>query len=546
MQFTKRMLLAAAVFCGAAAAQAAWWYSFPSGANEWFWDDYDCWTGDGGVHGKPTSDAHCSQFGTIVVTNDIGYTWGFYMKTTAAAGGLTLRIKDGGRVQFTNLCVGYAAQNQGCVLIDEAGSINDVGNFYVGYSGYGVVTNRGTLKVSEALHIGKSAGSHGELVIADGGSLAPVYYSKNLFVGDGGDGTLRVTNSTAAQWGLLGNVIVGRTGIGKIVIDDGSAFSGGNIDFGGKATDSPGGRGELVLRGGEYRNLLDNPGPTFLFRLGTCTNGAGAIDSTTYGAIRGWGTLTGADVSRRYDRGVKVLMGHGEIVGDGEGVERELLTHYTVYSVSNVCPTASETFGDGDTESGWRAVNKGMVVFGGAALGWDGEVFTENTGYAGCALPKDVNGLSPNLVNAVRVRGFGTQPGGSKYIGVAVLAADRTDAHTNALPVGCNVLSVHKIGFFTDRDLTASSPCASANVAIRYDQTKIRRCDSRLELWRYTVADGKWVRLSVIKPDERPADKVIAMADDERFSGNLDERFNLGTFAVVERLANLGTILTVH
>ena len=160
--------------------------------------------------------------------------------------------------------------------------------------------------------------------------------------------------------------------------------------------------------------------------------------------------------------------------------------------------------------------------------------------YPGCAKEKGVDNQLPDLVNAVRIRASGTTPGANKCFGVAVLAPDRTDAYTNALPANCNVLSVHRMGVFnsvTDRTADGKGKVGTANVAIRYDQSKILKADSRLELWRYVAADGKWTRLVRLNPGERPEGKVIAMADDATIT-SVDEVYNLGTFAVVEREVN--------
>ncbi len=75
-------------------------------------------------------------------------------------------------------------------------------------------------------------------------------------------------------------------------------------------------------------------------------------------------------------------------------------------------------------------------------------------------------------------------------------------------------------------------------MAIRYDQTKILKPNTRLELWRYAAAAGKWTRLVALEAGERPSSKVIAMADDAWLRDALDEVYNIGTFAVVEREAN--------
>ena len=153
------------------------------------------------------------------------------------------------------------------------------------------------------------------------------------------------------------------------------------------------------------------------------------------------------------------------------------------------------------------------------------------TGCVGC----DTALAKPNLVNAIRMTANGLKLGANKYFGVQVLAADRTDAHANSLPSGVNVLSVWKVGVFTDSaDQTNPSDVTTATIDFRYDQTKLKKTTTQIELLRYEEATGRWTRLNRIKPDARPDDCVISTPT---AVARVDETYNLGTFAAIEREA---------
>lgn len=159
--------------------------------------------------------------------------------------------------------------------------------------------------------------------------------------------------------------------------------------------------------------------------------------------------------------------------------------------------------------------------------GGDGDKSTL-AGCVGC----DITQVKPNLVNAVRMRANGLVPGANKYFGVQVLASDRTDAHTNSLPVGANVLSTWRVGVFTDpANQTTPSSVTTATIDFRYDQTKLKKTTTRIELLRYQEATGRWTRLNRLNPEVRPADCVISTPTAVT---RVDEMYNLGTFAVIE------------
>ena len=398
-----------------------------------------------------------------------------------------------------------------------------------------------------------NAGSTGRLVCCDGGEMQ-ARYQKDLYVGRQGRGELVVTNSTFS-WSYYttknGDVVVGESSAGgEITVEEGGVFKDSFTYLGGRDAGAAG-VGELVLRGGEVLNNYENGNGVCNLFLGMCPTEDGGVDAASRGVIRGYGRFITDQPWKRGNRGIRLAMGYGEIVGDGEGDESRVLDlpyNTAFYSVSNALPADVAA----ETTSGWRAVNKGLVIMPGASCEWTGETCNNLVAYPGCAKEKgvvtDLSELQlPDLVNAVRIRATGTQPGENKTLAASVIAPDRTDAYTNALPAGCNVLSVHKMGVFSGSDLRTaerSSRFESANVAIRYDQTKIQKDNTRLQLWRYVAADGKWHRLVSLDPGERPSSKVIAMADDATLT-KLDEIYNLGTFAVVER-TRVGTAIIIR
>lgn len=536
---------AAALLLCAGPALASWVYRFPDGETVGYWDDAERWTNDAGEHKVPTgSDGYCTWPGTIYVTNSVPYIWGFDLAAPVTGDPLTLHFKEGAVTDesgtgWTGLRVGRNANEHGLVLIDAGATYR--GGLTVGNGGLGVVTNRGTIKYNGNIILGNMAGSTGRLVCCDGGTVSPTY-AKDLYVGRQGRGELLVRNTTNDwfYWSAKnGDVVVGESSAGgAITVEEGGSFKASVTYLGGRDAGAAG-VGELVLRGGTFVNAMDVPvaatsNPALRnFTLGACPSADGGFDPSSHGVIRGWGKVVGGDKGRTGSRGIRMAVVSGEIVGDGEGDEsRALNTHHGVFFVSNAVPETA-----GETTSGWRAVNKGLVTLPAANYYWNGEQFTNLVGYPGCAVEKDADGLLPDLVNALRVRLTRSAPGADKCIGVALLAPDRTDAHTNALPAGCNVLSVHRVGMFgyeTWRDDAAKVQVSEANVAVRYDQTRILKDDTRLELWRYAAADGRWTRLVALARGERPASKVIAMADGD-WVGSLDETYNLGTFAVVER-----------
>jgi T5SS/PEP-CTERM-associated repeat protein len=556
----KLMIMMCAGVLGALSAQATYNYSFLAGETVGYWDDAARWTNDDQAHILPPHwvDAVLAESGTLYVTNtqpaataDNANPWlyAFWLRTpqTNPNPGV-LHLTTNAHLKAVELGCASEAGQAGIIQID-AGAFAEVGSLEVGRSGSGIVTNQGTISHSEQIWIGRYAGSSGRLVHCDGATMENAN-PKDLYVGQQGHGELLVRDATFDWYwwsdsGLPGSgaIVVGESSAGGVITLESvttNAILKSYVTYLGGRDAGAAGVGELRLRGGEFYNQYENKAENTAaglidnFRIGMCPTAEGGVDTASRGTVLGWGRFRAENPWQDGVYGIHAAMGYGEIVGDGEGDESRVLESYTaLYSVSNALPADVAA----ETTSGWRAVNKGMVTLPAGPCEWDGGTWDNLVAYPGCAKEKGVDNLLPDLVNAVRIRASGTTAGQNKCFGVAVLAPDRTDAYTNALPANCNVLSVHKMGVFnsvTTRTADGKGKVGTANVAIRYDQTKILKPNTRLELWRYVVADGKWTRLVRLNPGERPEGKVIAMADDATIT-SVDEVYNLGTFAVVER-----------
>jgi len=471
------------------------------------------WDGDNG------DDRHCSNPGLVFVTNNVGWTWQFEF---GSAAGTTLRICAPDGYMSSDLRPGNSANTLGVVDIQEGAKFQ--GSFIAGFSGYGVVTNSGYWDKNGPLQLGIGKTGHGVFVF--NGTI----YNRNpkeMHIGEKGWGELFINKPM--WWSFNkhtdGDIIVGQSQhTNRIVISETGQLTAYYLYLGGYLSGQAG-HGELQLRGGVYCNDKDNGPKEDLFYLGACPNAAtNGVDDASFGAIRGWGQIIGGNVSRVRERGVYIRMGHGEIVGDGEGDESRILDFGDcVYQVTNALPATQLS------TSGWRAVNKGMVMLSRANyFGWE---VGETNVCVGCALCLE----KPDLVNAAKIYARWLPRNVNKSFGAAVLAADRSDAHTNALPKRVvNVLGVHRLGGFGNMTTQIKLAFPSYKADIRYDQTKLRHDDSRLELLRYSEATGRWTSLVKLAPGERPADCVLAMPDYITDQDAKDTTYTLGTYAVAE------------
>ena len=508
-------------------------YSKTSGT--WYYDDLANW-------GNPTK---WNVDNTIKGSVEVVATNGNALATTTLtqlrlAGTSILRITDGGVVKSgtgsNGTRVGSAAGSDASLLVEKGGTYT--GALHIGYAGKGTVKNSGTYQADET-HIGAGVDCEG-FFVHDGGENSLGTNPKKLFIGEAGKGELQVLSGTFKWWDnqQYGGMYVGCSQAGGVItIEENASMSGGYLWLGGHSSTTVG-CGELVLKGGSYINVHDNGSQLTLFNIGTAPDESGAIATGSFGAIRGWGAFSATSASTEGVRSVCAKLGYGVIEADGGGDETHVLK-----CGKGLCKVSNALSG-AITESGWRATNKGAVYLPGCQVWGDGYA-TRLTGCIGC----ETSLAKPDLVNSVRIDHRREALGNNSYVGVMLLDPTRSDAHADKLPTGCNVLSVHRIGTFkngagdwTD-DTKYISGMHEATIDFRYDQTKILRPDSRLELWRYTASTDKWMCLAKIAPGQRPVDCVISTPS--AVSPLYAETFNYGTFAIVERQPT-GLILVVR
>ena len=538
-------LCAGTMMVAAGGAYAAAFFKPAGGAASGYWDDTaNWWSNESGTSAlgslpKSTEVLIYAPGVTAIVTNDVP-TLASYARNNALAVGTTtsgsrstLVIKENGVVKTVSTDIGGVKSGTGRngVLVVEAGGslTSQTGEFSVGKeNGFGIITNAGTITASHDITIGAGAGGYGRWV-QDGGNARPTSsVTQNIYVGADGQGELIVKSGVfsggnyAAGYDSQGIVAIGGTDTvtSRVEVQEGAAFKNGFWYVGGYPG-HPKGRGEIALRGGAICCGAQMGRRDSLF-LGACRNGGETIDGDCFGAIRGWGVVTNIPEVTRYN-GIQVLLGNGEIVADGEGVARAL-DFSQVYQVTNAI------VGVAGNTSGWRAVRKGVVKMPFSYLFGSGSAVS-GAKCVGC----DMNGTRPDLVNSIRVEL--TRAGYSSkecYAYAELCAADRDDVHLDELKGEVSVLGAWKIGTFTATEVADENKVQSglsAKLSFRYDQTKVQKATSAIELHKYDSTAGKWTRLTRLDPSQIPADFVI---ESPAGLGNTLETFNLGLFAVVE------------
>ena len=540
----RRLLTCAVGVLASATALCGTWYKGPGEGQVGYWDDLSRWYTWYYFTEKATdiyhsSDVNFIQSGTVLVTNNIAAKCNYWSILVANAKPNTvIRIMPGGSLRVSNGFVvggshGNAQPNPGYGVLDiRPGGTNEC-TLTVGSTGHGVVTNAGVLGFGNMV-IGRDAASTGVYVHDGGFNNLP--YPKDITIGKDGDGELLVRGGKfnwywyRAGSQMIGFVSVGcgaGAGHGRLAVEDGATCESGPLAVGGK--DDTAGRGEIVLRGGTIvcDNTIGTSGLENLW-IGAGTNAAGAVRGDSYGEVRGWGKFQGNTSSEAdtQPRSICARLGNGAIIADGEGVERTLDCS-TWWQVTNVL------FGV-ETTNGWFAVNKGAVTLLIVDVALDA---TDGDNW-GCSVGTNAVGCSrglkkPDLLNAVRIRA--TRGGWAQqgwFFGAMVLAADRADAHADALGEGRLPLGFWKLGTFGERKLTKPRSYSNAHAKFRYDARKISRPDSRVSVFRWDAEGARWKRLN--RHSQPPADGI---AESGEFSGSSgDPDWTLGTFCVAEEL----------
>lgn len=262
------------------------------------------WTalGDGiGSVGTATvsgAGSHWSSTGEIVVGGE---------------GTGSLAIDDGGTVISERGTIAQHAGSQGSVTIAGAGSLWDSdGSLDVGGGGHGslVIADGGAMNNDGQVRIAGGAGSAGGVQVAGAGALWNT--GGNLFVGEGGAGTLDITGGgvvVTGHQGILGHFADSTARV--TVTGAGSTWTLGDALQVGRE-----GMGELVIAGGGVVSLDPSSSVTNYLVVGSSQGATGTIRVTGAGSL--WSGRDGMLVGGA-GTGTLVIEGGG-VAADGLGI----------------------------------------------------------------------------------------------------------------------------------------------------------------------------------------------------------------------------------
>lgn len=435
---------------------------------------------------------------------------------TVGDSGDAMMVVNGGDVtgaQTNTLYFGSLTGSSGALILN-GGNVTESYNIVLGQSGRGLAElNAGTLSTRSFLYIGRWSGSHGVVtntgadmrsgwatvagyeagafgrIVHDGGNLDAGSY---LQIGrNGGVGEFEANAPFDTKIFIIGSGLAPTVpGTGTVTVAENAV---GMVDEYLRINN-----GDLFMRGGEI-HLRNVDGLTL-------TNLFVRTGEDRRGVIRGWGSFTNADSSITLR-----MVNNGQIIADGEGVEREL-NFNSIAVVNNDVPNEL------DGANGWYAVNKGRLVLPRAFTG---------SGYSGTHtfLWGDLySGTTPDMVNSAGVT-LVFSYGGNRYVRGAVCAPDRSDIPAS-LPSDLRPIGIWQIGCFSDKTEMIKSGFASCSITFRYDNAPIEPTDASLRLYRH---DGSnWVRVGFSEVD----DSCLISAS-EPFQPLDTGEYNIGWFAVM-------------
>ncbi|MBR0956975.1 autotransporter domain-containing protein [Bradyrhizobium japonicum] len=263
--------------------------------------------------------------GTVTV-DGAGSSWSNSADLSVGYSGAgTLTIQSGGAVSNQSGRVGRVAGSSGTVTVDGAGSswTNNIA-LWVGNSGTGTLTvrNGGTASNGADGYIGANAGATGTVTVDGAGSSWTD--AGNLFVGQTGIGTLMVSNGgtvsngangyigansgatgtvtvtgTGSSWTNAGTVAVGESGTGTLTIANGGTVSNSTAVIGTNAgatgTVTVTGAGSSWSNAGDLTVGQDGTGTLTIASGGVVSNAVGAIGANA--GATGTVTISGAGSS---------------------------------------------------------------------------------------------------------------------------------------------------------------------------------------------------------------------------------------------------------
>lgn len=422
------------------------------------------------------------------------------------AGGLGEMLIDAGEGKLQNgLFIGDTAGATGIVTY-VSGRLMESGIRRVGRAGCGRLYWNGAAAFTDRQHwmVGYEATGNGYMEI---NQPTPANQNSSLIAGLYGKGHVVVNCNVETGYLKVGGV-TNSTGLIEIG-QNGTVIAHQQVCVGGYAmneTDLPGqlrgGFGELRLHGGHVRIPRAADGSTAYLLIGRYEE--------NFGRIVGFGSFEPKTDS---ETNLRMSLGRGQLVGDGEGQSASLDFHRIV-SVTSLFGNPAEG------TNGWFAVNKGEVLFPRTWFGNGESTVTRSVGTDG------KREGDPDFVNSVKATVTGVTDSNNYFRG-GVCATDRDDVHLEALPTSSVApLGVWKLGLFKTLDGFDGARYNTVSLTFRYDQTKVPQNCQSLKLLRWN--GSRWTKVGSVDPRTDTKRLVSTEVPLEKVSGS----WNIGIFAL--------------
>ena len=374
-------------------------------------------------------------------------------------------------------CIGSGSAKTGFLSV-LSGSFETF-NLYVGDAGNGFLEINGDdalVKSARNLTVANNAATTGEITVAGGGQLA---IAREVLIGNGGFGRIEVLDGT---FGGRGTTLGNQEGsLGLLRIASNMSY---HVSENYTLTIGNAGSGILLLDGGSVAASSS--------KMPVIVRG----QSTGYGLLRGWGTVTPGASSTSNPGYVK---NNGLVIADGKdasGVTAERSLEFELQR------RAFENDIENDSTNGWYAVNKGLLTLPHPLAG-----LPEAGDSGACTWGEAEEDDELDLVNSARVTFHNITDESSKKTGIYAFtghlyAPDRSDVP--ALPGGAKAVGIWKF--------EASGLYETADVEFRYDHVKARR---GVVLYQLNGDGMTWNKLNAVALSGHRA-KVTGLADPTR------------------------------
>lgn len=267
----------------------------------------------------------------------------------------TLTLSGGSRVTSNDLMVASGNRTTGTVTVSGGSTLQTNDYADIGYSGRGGYVGweggaRGFVTVTGAnslwaigghLAVAPTWDTFGRLSIVEGGQVT-VARDASVGVRAGSDGAVQVSGA-GSQWSVTGQLTVGSSGLGRVVVENGGAASSAQANIGSGsngAAERADGRLTVTGAGSHWANTGD-------LRIGV-TGGEGLLE-----------VLDGATASTH-----NAYVGHGYAIGNGNAHVAGAGSRWTIANLLRI--------GQGDATGHLRVSNGGHVTAATAEVGYDG------------------------------------------------------------------------------------------------------------------------------------------------------------------------------